>query len=120
LTLSFTSTSTLRTVPESSLPIVTERVGCKVPLAETVSVRLPRAPPRHIAGGGVGRLAACQAYTPPAATSKAAASHSVVLCHQRRRARPPAAHQACSLRRCSLGRFHRSVRMVLDRIKTTS
>ncbi len=42
LTLSFTSTSTLRTVPESSLPIVTDRVGCKVPLAATLSVRLPR------------------------------------------------------------------------------
>ena len=42
LTLSFTSTSTLRTVPDNSLPMVTERVGCSVPLADTVSVRLPR------------------------------------------------------------------------------
>ena len=41
-TVSFTSTSTLRTVPDSSLPTFTERVGCKVPLAETLSVRLPR------------------------------------------------------------------------------
>ena len=32
----------LRTVPDNSLPMVTERVGCSVPLADTVSVRLPR------------------------------------------------------------------------------
>ena len=41
-TRSFTSTSTLRTVPESSLPMLTERVGCSVPLADTLRVRLPR------------------------------------------------------------------------------
>ena len=40
-TRSFTSTSTCCTVPESSLPMLTERVGCKVPLAETLRVRLP-------------------------------------------------------------------------------
>ena len=42
LTLSFTSTRTLRTVPDSSLPIVTKRVGCSVPLADTVSRISPR------------------------------------------------------------------------------
>ena len=41
LTRSFTSTSTRLTVPESSLPTLTERVGCSVPLADTLSVRLP-------------------------------------------------------------------------------
>jgi hypothetical protein len=40
---SLTSTLTFSTVPESSLPMLVERVGCKVPLAVTVSVRLPRA-----------------------------------------------------------------------------
>ena len=40
-TRSFTSTITRLTVPESSLPMFTARVGCSVPLADTVSVRLP-------------------------------------------------------------------------------
>jgi len=40
---SFTSTFTCRTMPDSSLPMVMARVGCKVPLAVTVSVRLPSA-----------------------------------------------------------------------------
>ena len=40
---SFTSTLTLSTVPESSLPMPIARVGCSVPLAVTLSVRLPRA-----------------------------------------------------------------------------
>ena len=39
---SFTSTFTFSTVPDNSLPMFTERVGCKVPLAVTDSVRLPR------------------------------------------------------------------------------
>ena len=30
-------------VPESSLPMFTERVGCSVPLADTVKVMLPLA-----------------------------------------------------------------------------
>ncbi|MDT4851372.1 hypothetical protein FQZ97_855510 [compost metagenome] len=38
---SFTSTCTRLTVPESSLPMLTERVGCNVPLAATVSVMSP-------------------------------------------------------------------------------
>ena len=33
----------LSTVPDSSLPMLIERVGCSVPLAVTVSVRSPRA-----------------------------------------------------------------------------
>ena len=41
--VSFTSTLTFSTVPESSLPMLMARVGCSVPLAVTVSVRLPRA-----------------------------------------------------------------------------
>jgi hypothetical protein len=41
LTTSFTSTSTRLTVPDSSLPMLTTRVGTMVPLAATVSVRLP-------------------------------------------------------------------------------
>ena len=41
-TRSFTSTNTLRTVPDSSEPIFTVRVGCSVPLAETVSAKSPR------------------------------------------------------------------------------
>jgi hypothetical protein len=40
---SLTSTWTLATVPDNSLPMLTERVGCNVPLAVTVSVRSPRA-----------------------------------------------------------------------------
>jgi hypothetical protein len=40
---SLTSTLTLSTVPESSLPMLMVRVGCSVPLAVTLSVRLPRA-----------------------------------------------------------------------------
>ena len=43
LTWSLTSTLTFSTVPDSSLPMLIERVGCTVPLAVTVSVRLPRA-----------------------------------------------------------------------------
>ncbi len=39
---SFTSTLTLRTVPESSLPMLIERVGWSVPLAVTVRVSAPR------------------------------------------------------------------------------
>ena len=39
---SLTSTLTFSTVPESSLPMAIERVGCSVPLAVTVSVKLPR------------------------------------------------------------------------------
>src|SRR5690606_23898158 len=42
LTASFTSTSTLRTVPDSSEPTFTVRVGCSVPLASTVKERSPR------------------------------------------------------------------------------
>ncbi len=41
-TRSLTSTRTLRTVPDSSLPILTWRVGTSVPLAATVRRRLPR------------------------------------------------------------------------------
>ena len=40
---SLTSTFTLRTVPDNSLPMLIERVGWMVPLAVTVSVRSPRA-----------------------------------------------------------------------------
>jgi len=40
---SLTSTLTLSTVPDSSLPMLIERVGWIVPLAVTVRVRLPRA-----------------------------------------------------------------------------
>ena len=40
---SFTSTFTLSTEPDSSLPMLMVRVGWMVPLAVTVSVRLPRA-----------------------------------------------------------------------------
>ncbi len=39
---SFRSTLTLSTVPDSSLPMLMARVGCRVPLAVTRSVRLPR------------------------------------------------------------------------------
>ena len=42
VTWSFTSTSTRFTVPDSSLPTATERVGLSVPLAVTVSVMSPR------------------------------------------------------------------------------
>jgi hypothetical protein len=42
-TRSFTSTSTRATVPESSLPMFTERVGSSVPSAETFRARSPRA-----------------------------------------------------------------------------
>ena len=39
---SLTSTFTFSTVPDNSLPMLMDRVGCTVPLAVTVSVRLPR------------------------------------------------------------------------------
>ena len=73
-TRSFTSTSTRVTVPESSLPMFTERVGCSVPLAETLSVRLPlRQRRRHVGRRGAGGLAApASRYRPPAATSSQA------------------------------------------------
>ena len=41
-TRSLTSTSTFATVPDSSLPMLTLRVGCSVPLAVTAMLRLPR------------------------------------------------------------------------------
>ena len=41
-TVSFTSTSTRATVPESSLPTLTERVGCSVPSALTVTLSVAR------------------------------------------------------------------------------
>ena len=41
-TSSFTSTFTLRTIPESSDPKVTVRIGFKVPSAETVTEIGPR------------------------------------------------------------------------------
>ena len=40
-TRSFSCTSTLAKVPDCSLPTSTDLVGCKVPLAETVTTRLP-------------------------------------------------------------------------------
>ncbi len=43
LTRSFTSTRTACTVPDNSLPTLTWRTGCKVPLALTVRVMSPRA-----------------------------------------------------------------------------
>jgi len=41
VTLSFSLASTASSVPESSLPTSTERVGCSVPLAEMLTTRLP-------------------------------------------------------------------------------
>jgi hypothetical protein len=41
-TRSLTSTSTRITVPDSSLPTATDRVGCSVPVAVMVTARLPR------------------------------------------------------------------------------
>jgi len=41
-TWSLTSTSTRVTVPESSLPMLTLRVGCSVPFAVTEILRSPR------------------------------------------------------------------------------
>ncbi len=41
-TRSFTSTRTRATVPDSSLPMLTSRVGCRVPLAVTATRRRPR------------------------------------------------------------------------------
>ena len=43
LTRSFTSTRTRATMPDSSLPMLTERVGWILPLAVTLSARSPRA-----------------------------------------------------------------------------
>ena len=54
---SFTSTSTRLTVPESSLPMLTERVGCSVPLAEHVEREIALADGfGHIARRGAGLL----------------------------------------------------------------
>ena len=84
LTWSFTSTSTRCTVPDSSLPMLTARVGCKVPLALTDRVSLPR-PTGSVTytGACLLWLRACQ-YQPPAtaSTSKAVADHTAGRCHQ--------------------------------------
>jgi hypothetical protein len=51
-------TSTRATVPDSSLPIHTVRVGCSVPLAQTPPQAAPAGTPQSIDGGLVPRSAA--------------------------------------------------------------
>ena len=86
VTLSLTSTLTLSTVPESSLPMLMARVGCRVPLAVTLSVRLPR-PTGWVtkAGAAASDLRTCQYHRPsPHITSSSAPAHREVRRYQAR------------------------------------